>query len=61
MTSVNKRKIWIAGGKNKGPFRGCREMDRGEREQQGGWCVEKFEAKTDMLSGGLSLNFVYVE
>lgn len=60
MTSVNKRKIWIAGAKQKGPFRGCREMDmRRERAAEGVW--RKFEAKTDMLSGGLSLNFCCVE
>lgn len=49
MTSVNKRKIWIAGAKQKGHFRGCREMDMRRETAAGRVCGENLKRRLTCL------------
>ena len=49
MKSVNKRKIWIAGAKQKGPFRGCREMDMRRDGAAGRACGENLKRRLTCL------------
>ena len=49
MKSVNKRKIWIAGAKQKGHFRGCRELDMRRAGAAGSVCGENLKRRLTCL------------